>query len=368
MRQRAIYQILLGIIFLMCFQFAKSQAQISHAHPIEFVPKTYVCYKAIDDIKIDGYANEASWEKVNWTNDFVDIEGSLKPNPSLRTNVKMLWDKDAFYVFAKMEEPHVWAKIKERDAVIFKDDDFEIFIDPDGDGHHYFEIEMNAFNTIWDLMLMRPYRIDGERKVLWQWNINGLESQTHIEGSINNPDDIDKCWTAEIKIPMKVLKEFENKSSKAKGLRQWRVNFSRVDWSMDNKTYEKLKREDGQVVPEHNWVWSPTGIVNIHVPETWGYVQFSNLPAGSEQAFEWDSNEDIKWAMWNLYWQMKKYFKRHKTYSNTLENFTLLDVKSCKWNPQIYTTPNYFEIVSPSCNDEGNWILRKDGKIYYQAN
>jgi hypothetical protein len=26
--------------------------------------------------------------------------------------------------------------------------------------------------------------------------------------------------------------------------------------------------------PEDNWVWSPQGVVNMHVPEKWGYVRF----------------------------------------------------------------------------------------------
>lgn len=34
----------------------------------------------------------------------------------------------------------------------------QIFIDPDANNHLYFEIEINALGTVWDLLLMRPYR------------------------------------------------------------------------------------------------------------------------------------------------------------------------------------------------------------------
>ena len=56
----------------------------------------------------------------------------------------MLWDDEYFYVAAELEEPDIWATLTERDAVIFYDNDFEIFIDPDGDSHEYYEFEMNA--------------------------------------------------------------------------------------------------------------------------------------------------------------------------------------------------------------------------------
>lgn len=76
--------------------------------------------------------NDPFWEKVDWSESFVDIEGDLKPLPFYDTKVKMLWDENYFYFGAKMEDPHVWATLTERDAVIFKDNDFEIFLDPDG--------------------------------------------------------------------------------------------------------------------------------------------------------------------------------------------------------------------------------------------
>ena len=48
--------------------------------------------------------------------------------------------------------------LTEHDSVIFQDNDFEVFIDPDGDNHNYYEIEINALNTEWDLRLPKPYR------------------------------------------------------------------------------------------------------------------------------------------------------------------------------------------------------------------
>jgi hypothetical protein len=63
----------------------------------------------------------------------VDIQGVDDLRPRFRTRVKMLWDDDYFYVAAELEEPDIWGTLKERDSVIFHDNDFELFIDPDGD-------------------------------------------------------------------------------------------------------------------------------------------------------------------------------------------------------------------------------------------
>jgi hypothetical protein len=71
----------------------------------------------------------------------------------------MLWDYKYFYIAAQLQEPHIWATIKERDAIIYQDNDFEIFIDPDGDSHNYYEVEINAFGAFWDLMLLKQPRI-----------------------------------------------------------------------------------------------------------------------------------------------------------------------------------------------------------------
>ena len=109
-----------------------------------FDPRFYVCYKAQKPITLDGKLDDGSWKKAEWTESFVDIEGLNKPRPRFRTRVKMLWDDRYFYIAADLEEPAVWATHTERDSVVYEDNDFEIFIDPDGDTHKYCELEISA--------------------------------------------------------------------------------------------------------------------------------------------------------------------------------------------------------------------------------
>ena len=98
------------------------------------------------------------------------------------------------------------ATLTKHDSVIFHDNDFEIFIDPDGDNHEYYEIEINALNTEWDLFLKKPYRDGGPARQ----RVGDPRPKTafHVDGTLNNPSDTDASWSVEFAIPWKVLAEY----------------------------------------------------------------------------------------------------------------------------------------------------------------
>ena len=231
------------------------------------LPKRYVCRGAAVPVRIDG--NLAEWDAAPWSNPFVDIEGDAAPPPRFRTRVKMLWDDAFFYIAAEMEEPHVWATLTQHDAVIFHDNDFEVFLDPNSDTLEYYELEINALNTTWDLFLPKPYRFGG--KAQNGWEIPGLRTAVRVDGTLNDPRDVDRGWTLEMALPWKALSPYARRPAPPGDGDEWRINFSRVEWEhqvVDGR-YRKVpgKRED-------NWVWSPQGIINMHIPEKWGYVRF----------------------------------------------------------------------------------------------
>jgi len=281
-------------------------------------PESYVCYKPEEAINVDGLIGEQEWKNAPWTNYFVDIEGDKKPKPEYKTRAKMLWDENYFYVAAEIEEPHIWAKLKQRDTVIFYDNDFEVFIDPQGDNHRYYEFEVNALNTVWDLLIAKPYR-DGAPAIN-SWDIQGLKSAVKIYGTLNNPNDKDEKWTLEIAFPWEVLKECAPGGRKPKHGEQWRVNFSRVNWKMkveDGKYKKKINPKTKKAYPESNWVWSPQGVIAMHQPETWAFVEFSQKVKGGEIAKK-DVDFDLKMELMKVYNQQKQYYSKNSTYSENL--------------------------------------------------
>ncbi len=224
--------------------------------------------------QVDGRLSDSVWQAVPWSEFFVDIEGERRPPPTWRTRVKMAWDSTALYIAADLEEPHLWGTLTTRDAVIFHDNDFEWFIDPDGDTERYFELEVNALGTIWDLFLTRPYRKGG--RPINAWNIDGLRSAVALDGTLNDPRDRDRGWSVEMAIPWEAFADSGRTRIPPVPGSSWRINFSRVQWDLDvvDGQYRKRAAPDGKALPEHNWVWSPQGEINMHIPEHWGRVTF----------------------------------------------------------------------------------------------
>ncbi|HEU0118930.1 MAG TPA: carbohydrate-binding family 9-like protein [Bryobacteraceae bacterium] len=244
--------------------------------PAQTPPKGYVCYRAAGPLQIDGRI-DAQWDHAPWTSLFVDIEGDAKPRPRFKTRARMLWDDQYFYIAAELEEPHVWGTLTQHDSVIFHDNDFELFVDPNSDSHEYFEFEMNALNATWDLFLPKPYKDGGSADNGWE--IPGLRTAVQVDGTLNNPADTDKGWTLEIAIPWKAFGAAARRPLPPANGDMWRVNFSRVEWRheiVDGK-YRRVPK-----TKEDNWVWSPQGKVNMHLPEYWGYVRFSAKESGPE--------------------------------------------------------------------------------------
>jgi hypothetical protein len=243
----------------------------------------YTCYRTNDHIVADGLLNETDWARAEWSDDFIDITGNPELKPSLRTRMKMLWDDDYLYIAAELIEPDVWATILKRDSVIFRDNDFEIFLDPDGNGLNYYEIEVNALGTIWDLMLTRAYKDQGVP--ITSWDLKGLKTGIHIKGSINDPSKPDTSWIVEMALPIgELMKGKKQENQPGEGV-QWRVNFSRVEWKAEKHGSSYQKKNDpktGTPLPEQNWVWSSMGEIAMHIPERWGRLEFSSANIKSE--------------------------------------------------------------------------------------
>ena len=280
-------------------------------------PLGYVCGRVATPVVVDGVIDDPSWASAPWSADFQDIEGGKKPAPRHRTRVKLLWDAEFLYIAAELTEPHVWGKLTEHDAVIFQDNDFEVFLDPDGDNHKYFELEINALNTEWDLYLPKPYR-DGSQADNG-WEIPGLKKAIKIQGTLNDPSDTDTGWTVELAIPWEALTPNAGMPTPPRDGDQWRINFSRVEWdtTVENGKYVKVPKQ-----PEHNWVWSPQGVIDMHRPERWGYLQFSTEAPG-KATYQADQDGPLRDKLMLVYQAQTAFFKANGRWAASLEELNL---------------------------------------------
>jgi len=287
------------------------------------IPRSgYVANRAGSRIEIDGRLDDAAWRGALWSDRFQDIEGKAKPRPRFDTRVKMLWDRKYLYIGAFLPDPHIWGKLTEHDSVIFHDNDFEVFIDPDADNHEYYEFEINALNTGWDLFLDKPYKDGG--KADNGWEIPGLKTAIHIEGTLNDPTDIDQYWSVEMAIPWKALSRHSHRRYPPSAGDQWRINFSRVQWqtTVADGNYQKVPD-----VREDNWVWSPQGIIDMHRPEKWGIVQFSTQQE-SVVGLNPDVTENARKMLMEIYHKQKANYRKTGDWWTTLEQLGMGSAKA----------------------------------------
>ncbi len=346
-------------------------ADITWAQPIQDwirmkaqTPRGYQCRRTTTPIAIDGRLEDVAWRQAPWTQEFLDIQGPHLPKPKFDTRAKMLWDSEYFYIAALLKEPHIWGTLTNRDAVIFQDNDFEVFIDPDGDGHEYFEFEMNALNTQWDLRLVKAYKDGGP--ALNEWDIAGIKTAVHIEGTLNDPRDVDRWWSVEIALPWRALGQYSLQPSPPVAGDRWRVDFSRVEWQIDLSSgrYVKVPKK-----PEDNWVWSPTGIIDMHRPDRWGIVEFASSEA-PKRAIRPNDEDAIRERLMEVYYLQRQFLADYKRYAASFDELVpIAKAAGLTWNeaetPRLWKTPEgYVATLQASPNSSTRWHVRQDARLW----
>jgi hypothetical protein len=313
-------------------------------------PKIYVAPYTTTPIEtINADMNKEIWSSIPWSHNFDDIRGpndapnDERPTLQCRTRMKMAWDDDYLYILAMIESDfEVRATFTTRNSPIFQQDsDFEVFIDPLGSCYDYKEMEMNALNTVWNLMLDKPYW-DGGSEHSGRianpgddqfYDVEGQKTAVKVvEGSINSPTLLEKernVWVVEVALNHKdTLKHITMANERQVPMvgDRWRINFSRVEEKgKTNWTWQEQR------------VWDPilgkhVGKVDMHLPDAWGYVQFgkSQQQEPIEQAGEIPTEEiqkngkgdplwPLKLAASNVYYAQRQYKETNDKFAKDLD-------------------------------------------------
>jgi hypothetical protein len=166
--------------------------------------------------------------------------------------------------------------------------------------------------------------------------------------------------------PWRVLTELAASKAPPKDGDQWRVNFSRVEWPHEivNGTYRRVTGSK-----EENWVWSPQGVVNMHRPETWGYVQFSTAAPGGV-TFKPDPAWPARCVLHNIYYGLHAFREKRGRWARTVNELGYADLHhpSLRGRPTLETTTNLFEagvILQSGDGPAQTWHIRQDALVWH---
>ena len=269
-------------------------------------PGTYTAYRAAGPMQPDGRAAGPVWMTAPRTPRFVDmLTGTPAP---LETTASIVWDDAAMYIAFWAQEPYAVATMRDRDDLLFFENDLEIFIDG---GDAYYELELNALGTIyevffiwrdayahgsrWDLPRFdvhnpRVHTFGGDftpgpdtfwtgnhpRGTRWaflDYDLPGLAVQVNVDGAINTPSAIGRGWTAEITIPWKGLTDLAN--GRALPPRDGDV------WGIFMGRFQQLATRSPGPVATAGWAAHAFGVADTHVPECFTQVTFRTGPSPS---------------------------------------------------------------------------------------
>lgn len=179
------------------------------------------------------------------------------------TEFRALYSADGLAIRFAARDDSPWHTMTERDDPLWDEEVVEIFIDPDGDGRNYAEIEINPANVVCDLQIFaaRPtLRSD------IAWDFDGLATDVSLWSDAAGST---VGWVATAVLPWRgfgTLDETKVALPPARGDR-WRFNIFRI------------KRPGGPEAPMREVIlapWSATPGPSFHAPEAFADLIFGN--------------------------------------------------------------------------------------------
>ena len=166
--------------------------------------------------------------------------------PRLRTALRVGLRGGVLCVRFDGRDEAVVATLTERDAPLWREDVFEIFLSPADPPRAYFEFEVNPLGALLDACVESPnLRREGMR-VATEWDCEGFAARVSVRPG---------RWSASIRIPLAPL-------CAGTPPERWRANFYRID----------------RGATDEYSAWSPTlaDPPDFHVPERFGFLKIGD--------------------------------------------------------------------------------------------
>ncbi|MEM7085187.1 MAG: DUF5916 domain-containing protein [Bacteroidota bacterium] len=211
-----------ALLFCGTFMFSQTEND-SEENKAEETPTTYekrvyntTSIQGTDGITIDGSIDEAAWNAVEWSTDYIEFEPDVGTAPTEQTKMKIVYDDKNLYVAFKCYQADpstIERRMGRRDD--FPGDWVEINIDSYNDDRTGFSFTASVSGVKGDEFISNNGNFDSSWNPIWY-----LSTAVDSDG-----------WTAEIRIPLSQLR-FGNDEEQVWGIQSTRRYFNNEERSL----------------------------------------------------------------------------------------------------------------------------------------
>jgi hypothetical protein len=197
-----------------------TKAQASAPEPS--VTREAVCRWVDQAPVIDGKLDDPAWARAAAINRFAAYWN--RAEVASATRAKLVWDATALYFAAELSDTEIRAFGTRRNERLWLGDVFELFFKPATDRPEYYEFQVNPRSTILELAFPQrgfDFATLAARPPL------GMEAVAVVDGTLDRPDDRDRGWTVEGRIPWSV---FAPSGGRPAPGASWRFALCRYDY------------------------------------------------------------------------------------------------------------------------------------------
>jgi len=216
----------------------------------------YDCRHIDAPIEIDGSLRAPQWQRAE---PIALVVPCTHREPLSRTEGRLLWDDHYLYVGFRAYDKDIFSYYAERDSPTCYEDVLEIFLKPDANKDPYYNFEINALNTVYDALNLKRGAGGPDHHRWSRWNCPGLKSAVVIQGTLNDPSDVDEYWQLEVAIPFAGLPTLDRPPQSG---HRWRFHLARYDYSVYLPEGVELSSS------------APLTAVDFHRYEEWPVLRF----------------------------------------------------------------------------------------------
>ena len=249
----------------------------------------YTCYRTPGPITIDGDLAKDVWAATPCTPRFGDL--ATGQVTLLDTRAALRWDATHWYVAFWLEERDVWSTGERPVGLGWADNTVQVCIagagayyhlsvNPLGETSELFFIWKEAYTRggrydvpEFDLAVHRPMVLGGDggphhprggRWAFYHWRFPGLQTAVRVDGSLNQRQDLDQGWTAEIAFPWAGLQPLADGPVPPAEGAVWRILLARQE-VIDQRASRHTAL----------WTWPSLGEGTLHTPDQYPEVKFA---------------------------------------------------------------------------------------------